>query len=111
MNTQFAQPVGLTVTSANSEPVAGGQVTFTITPGGGASAAFGTLMGCTVSAMNTVAVCTVGNGGVTTSPTFTANGTLGTFTIVATTNGLPPPHSPRRTPASPPALPTTAPTP
>ena len=29
-------------------------------------------------------------GGVVTSPTFTANGTVGGFTIVATANGVPP---------------------
>ena len=67
-------------------------MTFTITPGmGGASAAFGTApMGCTLSAMNTVAVCTIGMSGVVSSPTFTANGTIGGLTIVATANGVPP---------------------
>ena len=89
VNTQFTSAVGLTVSDANSELVTGGQVTFTITPGGGASATFGTLAGCTVTMSNTVAVCTVGAGGVVTSPTLTANGTVGGFTIVATANGVP----------------------
>jgi CSLREA domain-containing protein len=87
ITTQFGSAVGLTVSSANAEPVTGGQVTFTITPGGtGASATFtGTPpSGCTLAALNTVAVCTIPAGGVITSPAFTANGTAGGFTIVAT---------------------------
>ena len=41
VNTPFTSAVGLTVSDPNNEPVAGGQVTFTITPGaGGASATF-----------------------------------------------------------------------
>ena len=41
INTAFGSAVGFTVSSANGEPVQGGQVTFTITPGaGGASATF-----------------------------------------------------------------------
>ncbi len=92
VGTAFGSAVGLTVSSANSEPVAGGQVTFTITPAtmGGASATFGTLAGCTLSATNTVAVCTIPAGGVVTSPTFTANGIAGNFTIVATANSVSP---------------------
>ncbi len=88
VNTAFGSAVGLTVSSANNEPVQGGQITFTITPGGGTSAAFGTApMGCT-NMSRTVSVCTVGMAGVVTSPTFTANGTVGSFTIVATANGM-----------------------
>ncbi len=92
INTAFGSAVGFTVSSANSEPVGGGQVKFTITPDMGASATFtGTPpMGCTLSAMNTVAVCTVSGNGTVTSPTFTANGTTGGFTIVASANGVPP---------------------
>ncbi len=88
ISTAFGAPVGLTVTGA--DPVTNGQITFTITPGGtGASAVFGTApMGCT-NTSGTVSVCTVGMGGVTTSPTFTANGTVGGFTIVATATGVP----------------------
>ncbi len=91
VHTAFGSPVGFTVTSGDNTPVSGGQIAFTITPGaGGASAAFGTASGCTVSAMNTVAVCTIGTGNGVTSPPFTANGTAGSFTIVATAPGVPP---------------------
>lgn len=86
--TAFAAPVGVSVTSAAGEPVAGGQVTFTITaPAGGASAAFSPTAGCTVTG-GTTAVCTVGSNGVSTSPAFTANSIYGAFTIVATARGI-----------------------
>jgi len=87
----FASPVGLIVSSTNSEPVSGGQATFTIIAGtGGTSATFSATSGCTLSTMNTVAVCAIGAGGNATSPNFTANGTVGTFTVVATANGATP---------------------
>jgi len=89
-NTTFATPLGLTVTATNGEPVAGGQVTFTITTGGGgAGATFGTATGCTVSMSNTVAVCPIGATGLVTSPPLTANGTLGAFTVTASATGAP----------------------
>ncbi len=89
LNTAFASGVGLTVTGTSGDPVAGGLITFTITPNNGASATFtGTTTGCTVTG-GVVAVCTIGSGGVVSSPTFTANGTLGGFTIAATAGGVP----------------------
>jgi len=90
VNAAFATPVDLTVTSAMGEPVAGGQVTFTITPGvSGASATFGTASGCTNTSA-TVSVCTVAANGTVASPPFTANTVLGGLTIVATATGVPP---------------------
>jgi len=89
-NTTFATPLGLTVTATNGEPVAGGQVTFTITTGGGgAGATFGTATGCTVSMSNTVAVCTIGATGLVTTPPLTASGTLGAFAVTASATGAP----------------------
>jgi len=96
VNTAFGQPVGLTVASANNEPVAGGQVTFTIPPGGGASATF--------SPAGTVAFGTVNAMGVASSPVFTANGTAGPFTIPATASGIAAPavfHETNNPPTSP----------
>ncbi len=87
INYPFGNGVSLTVSSAKAEPVAGGQVTFTITPGWtGASA---TLAGGCTNPSATVAVCTLSGNGTVTSPTFTANGTTGGFTIVATATGMP----------------------
>jgi len=96
VNTAYANPVGLTVTSANNEPVVGGQVTFTITPAGGASATF--------SPAGTVAFGTVNAMGVATSPVFTANGTAGPLTIPATASGIAAPvvfHETNNPPTSP----------
>ena len=89
-NTAFTNLLGLTVAGTMGDPVAGGQVTFTITPGsGGASAAFGAVgsTGCTLSMSNTVALCPIGTGGMTVTPPLTANGALGTFTVIASTAG------------------------
>ena len=86
-----AFPVALAITVAPvaaGEPVATGQVAFTIIAGsGGASGTF-TNAGCTVTTGNTVAACAVGVNGTATAPTITANGTSGTFTVVASTAGV-----------------------
>ncbi len=89
INAAFASPVGLTVSSAFNEPVAGGQITYTITPGaGGARATFPAASGCTLMS-TTVAICPIATTtGIATSPPFTANGTAGSFTIFATTRGV-----------------------
>lgn len=88
VNATFTAPVGLIVTGTMGEPVVGGQVAFTITPGmGGASATFRPAAGCTARG-GTVAVCTIGNGGGVSSPTFAANSMAGSFTIVATASGI-----------------------
>ncbi len=73
VNTAFAQPLGLTVSSAYGEPVNGGRVTFTA-PGSGASA---TLAGnpATIS------------GGAA-SVNATANGTAGSYTVTAGMAGV-----------------------
>jgi len=89
VNAAFASPVGLSVSSAFNEPVAGGQITFTITPGaGGAGATFPAAGGCTLTSA-TVAVCPIGATGNVASPSFTANGAAGTFTVVASAYGVP----------------------
>jgi len=88
IGTAYTNPVGLTVSDTNTEPVSGGQVTFTITPGmGGASATFSAAGGCTLTS-GTVAVCPVNAMSIVTSPSFTANATVGGFTIIATASGI-----------------------
>ncbi len=73
VNAAFAAPLGLTVTSASAEPVAGGKVTFTA-PATGASAV---LAGgpATIAADGTV------------STGATANGTEGSYTVSASAAG------------------------
>jgi len=87
VNAAFASPVGLTVSSAFNEPVAGGQITYTIVASGGASATFSAAGGCALTSA-TVAVCPIDATGIATSPAFTANGVVGAFTIVATATGI-----------------------
>jgi len=89
LGSAFATALAITVAPvAAGEPVASGQVTFTIIAGsGGASGTF-TGAGCTVTTGNTVAACAVGVNGTATAPTIIANGTSGTFTVVASTAGV-----------------------
>ena len=87
VNAGFASPVGLTVSSAFNEPVAGGQITYTIVASGGASATFSAAGGCALTSA-TVAVCPIDATGIATGPAFTANGVAGAFTIVATATGI-----------------------
>jgi len=72
ISTAFANPLALTVSSSNGEPVDGGQVTFTA-PASGAS----------LNVTETVA--TISSGAV--SQAVTANGTAGSYTVTADASG------------------------
>jgi len=74
INTAFATPLTLTVSSAFSEPVDGGIVTFTV-PGAGASASL-------AASAPTV------SGGSTSTGTVTANGTAGAYSVTAGASGV-----------------------
>ncbi len=75
VNTRFPQDLSVTVTATNpGEPVAGGVVTFTVTPVNGAAAAL------------SAGTATISNSG-TASVTATANGTSGTYTATAAATG------------------------
>ena len=110
VNSPFANPLGVTVTSPVRDPVIGGTVTFTLPSGTGApSGAFGAPGNCTVSGDNLTATCPIGGNvvacagttgvhpaacgtpdGIATSPTVTANGMAGSYSAGETTNGAPP---------------------
>jgi len=76
LNASFANPLAVTVTANSaSEPVNGGQVTFT-PPGSGASAVLVTTP------------ATIASGAA--SVTATANGTAGSYNVAATANGATP---------------------
>ena len=94
VTTTFAAPLTLTVSSSYTEPITGGTITFTLTPGaGGASAASAAFITtgttCTVSADRFSAVCPVNGSGLATSPTLKAGLNTGTFTIVGSTTAKP----------------------
>ena len=72
INTAFASTLSATVFS-NGTPVAGATVTFTA-PSGSAGGTFGG---------NSFATGTTNASGVATSPVFTANGTVGTYVVIA----------------------------
>jgi predicted outer membrane repeat protein len=76
INTQFATPLGVTViATAPGEPVDGGQVAFTVTPVGGASATLAT------------SPATIAGG--TASVTATANGVVGgPYTVTPSASGV-----------------------
>jgi hypothetical protein len=79
ITTAFGAPFVATVTSGFGEPVAGGVVTFTA-PSSGPSGRFpGNL---------TTANVTTSASGAATSPTFTANGTAGPYSVSAGGNGI-----------------------
>ncbi|HEY7135458.1 MAG TPA: glycine-rich protein [Acidimicrobiia bacterium] len=78
IGTAFANALAATVTDAYDNPVPGVDVTFTA-PASGPSGAWNG---------ETTAVVTTGTDGVAASPTFTANGTLGHYTVTATATGV-----------------------
>jgi hypothetical protein len=73
VNTAFAAPLAVTVSSAAGEPVAGGVVTFTA-PGSGASA----ILSATTATLNSSGQASV---------TAKANGTAGSYTVNASAGG------------------------
>ncbi len=78
INTAFATALKATVRNASSAPVPGVTVTFTA-PGSGASGNFSGV--ASVSA-------TTDASGVATAPTFTANGTAGSYSVTASVAGV-----------------------
>ena len=73
----FVAPLQVTVTDANSIPLPGVAVTFTVTPG--ASGASGTF------SPNPPMPILTNSSGIATAPALTANGIGGTFTVTAST--------------------------
>ena len=79
VNTAFPHVFGAKVTDANSNPVTGTPVTFTVVPNGGASGKW--------SSLTTLTVRTDSTGSAVTA-TFTANGTVGSYTVTAAVAGV-----------------------
>ena len=81
----FTNPLVATVEDVNGNPVAGATVTFAA-PSTGASVTFAS-SGCTSNPHPYSCVATTGAGGQATSSAFTANGTLGSYSISASAPG------------------------
>ncbi len=75
VNTAFLNPLAVTVSSSHSEPVDGGQVTFTAVPGGSGQ-----------SATLATSPATIASG--TASVTATANSAVGSYTVTAVANSV-----------------------
>ena len=82
INTQFPAALSATVTDSSSNPVSGVAVTFRA-PVSGPSGVF--------AGGQTTVTATTNAAGVATSPLFTANGTVGSFTVSAIVSGVPNP--------------------
>ena len=82
INTAFATALQATVKDAGNNPVSGVTVTFAA-PGTGASGTF-------AGGVNTA---TTNSSGVATAPTFTANGTTGSYSVIASVAGVSTPAS------------------
>jgi hypothetical protein len=78
VSTAFALPLQATATDSHGNTVSGVSVTFTA-PASGASGLFGT---------STTDTEVTSSSGVATSKTFTANSTVGGYTVVASSSGL-----------------------
>ncbi len=78
-NTPFGLPLRVFVVDSIGSAVPGAEVTFTA-PASGASGTF--------AGSGTITNATTDAAGVATSPTFTANGELGTYVVSATVEGL-----------------------
>ena len=79
VNTAYGTNLAAKVVDASAQPVAGATVTFTA-PASGASGSFGS-SGASATAVS-------GADGVATAPQFTANGTVGSFTVTASVAGV-----------------------
>lgn len=87
VTTAFPTALAAIVTANNPvEPVAGGIITFTVAPVGGAQATFGTLAGCTLTNGNLTAACPI-IGTTATAPPLTANATVGGYSATASARG------------------------
>ena len=82
VNAVYGTNLSAKVVDAAALPVAGATVTFTA-PASGASGSF--------AASGSSAVAVTGADGVATAPAFTANSTLGSFSVTASVSGVPAP--------------------
>jgi len=92
IGSRYARPLQATVLDADGNPVDGIPVTFTLGASGGAGGSTAAA-DASFSGGGTQAMETTDSSGVATSPSFTANGTAGTFTASAATAGVVEPAS------------------
>ena len=79
IGSQFSLPLAAVVKDAGGNPISGASVTFTA-PGSGASGTF--------AGGGTTATVTTNASGVATSPAFSANNTVGSYSVVGSVSGV-----------------------
>jgi hypothetical protein len=89
----YPQPLSARVVDAAGNPVSGATVTFTLGTSGGGGGAGASTAGGSFGDGSALATATTDSDGIATSPPFTANSTIGTFTATATVASVPEPAS------------------
>jgi len=80
-NTAFASPLEAQVLDANGNPVQNANVSFSVQAGSGGA-------GATFAGGGANTTVQTNSSGIATTPTLTANGVAGSFTVVASTSGV-----------------------
>ena len=92
-NSVYAHQLSVRVLDAGGSPVSGATVSFTLgTPGGGGGSGVSSA-GASFGDGSAQTTATTDSDGIATSPQFTANGTIGSFTATATVANVPEPAS------------------
>jgi adhesin/invasin len=93
VNSDYAQELSVQVFDADGNPVSGATITFTLGTAGGGGAGVVSSAGASFSDGSAQATATTDSDGIATSPHFTANGTIGSFSATATVANVPEPAS------------------
>ena len=93
VNSNYAQQLSVRVLDAGGNPVSGATVTFALGTAGGGGAPGVSSAGASFGDGSAQATATTDSDGIATSPHFTANGTIGSFTATATVANAPEPAS------------------
>ena len=93
VNSDYARQLSVRVLDAGGNPVSGATVTFALGTAGGGGAPGVSSAGASFGDGSAQATATTDSDGIATSPHFTANGTIGSFTATATVANVPEPAS------------------
>ena len=93
VNSDYARQLSVRVLDAGGNPVSGATVTFTLGTAGGGGGPGVSSAGASFGDGSAQATATTDSDGIATSPQFTANGTVGSFTAIATVMRAPEPAS------------------
>jgi protocatechuate 3,4-dioxygenase beta subunit len=89
VNSDYARQLSVRVLDAGGSPVSGAMVTFTLGAAGGGGGSAVSSAGASFDDGSAEATATTDSNGIATSPQFTANGTIGSFTATVTVANAP----------------------